>query len=71
MKIEIMHRWTETEISEVIMLYNNDASLVELTEELDRPVIDILILIEHLIKSEKIDCNRLLTLKPTIKEENQ
>lgn len=69
MKIEIEHRWTETEIEEVIMLYKNDASLVELTEELDRPVIDILILIEHLIIAEKIECNRLLVLNPKAKND--
>ena len=64
MKIEIRQEWTDAEIDEVIKLYNTDANLYELSEELERPVIDILMLLEQLINTERIDCERLLILKP-------
>lgn len=60
--LKLDYAWTTVQIDEVIKLYENDASLEQLMYALDRPIIEILILLNDLTKCKKITSHRLLVL---------
>ena len=60
--------WSDLEVSMVIKLYGHNATLKELQTELNRPIAEILVLLDDLIKTKRIKKSAILTL--SYKEKN-
>lgn len=60
--VSINRKWDEIAVQMVIKFYNSGIELTEIAEEVERTVIEVLVLLEHLVNRELISGKRLLKL---------